>query len=64
MVDNRCEGGCKRHWTFEWLHAETGSRWQLCDIHSERSVDILDDLGFWAFPKPTGAEEPRLEGAL
>ena len=50
MPDNRCEGGCSRHWTYEWLH-ESGQRWLLCDVHSARSVETLNRLGFWAFAK-------------
>ena len=56
----KCEGGCKRDWTVEWVRnpADDGEdivTWRLCHEHAAISRATLEALGFQSF---TTAEVP------
>ena len=48
-----CDGGCRRHWTVEWvlIEDEHEVRWLLCEVHCEASADLLASLGFQFFER-------------
>ena len=50
-----CDGGCRRHWTVEWVlideDADKTVRWLLCEVHCEVNADLLHGLGFQFFER-------------